>query len=1826
MNQQALYKIAGMQKDVANSAMDKQHAFDIRNMRLRNSDTNTVTALVNELGNKKAKDASGMFPSIRGTVIGFNTLNNIGILFTHEESDIGYINSEDMELEEQQSPSMPAVLRSPSEELEDATDRLCNYTVNSVQHYGSFEHELISTVNGTATMTVVITKFMNSEYYAVGGSGDSEKVYISSDNSDVTFTHGTTGSSLRLTQNDILAVNNEDSPVPYTFTVNFSITQTLRPQTVHRVVEIRPYTSFPSPVRIGFQVYVPARTVPDPDPEDPESGEEPEEITTGSGVICDYEEELNLSQCDHIYLVTIGSAATRSVESDPTVNVFEYFRGCLRFSTEHPIESTVYFENDEIQKVYWVDGINPLRYANIADKNGDTYWTDNLMFDSVPLLHLQETVKISRNSTGGVFPSGTIQWCFTYLNRYGAESNIAWISGIHYSSPDDRGGKPGENCSNSFTLRISNYEPNGRFDYIRLYHIVHTTLDAQPEVRRVADIAVPDGKQDYTDIVFTDTNTTGETVDPNELLYLDRNNSIIPNTIEQKSNTLFLGNLKQSIDHLRDIIEQMNADNIIEGEQTDIITWGNEDVDFYLKDTDIPADVKSGYYSHRNQLVSDSWNITSFRRGEVYRFGIQAQDKTGRWSDVWWVGDVENTDKYPTFDEGKLKTVYAGYTLSSKLVDKLRELGYRKVRPVAVYPKPWERNILTEGLLNPTVYNVKDRAGNAPFAQSSWFLRPFPPIDLPTLPNTDDYGNVSNMVYPETSEFISRIRLGQDWPKSMSYLAIDSPYFLVDDDLMSIDLSQYGSWAEFRHNHPLGDSQQRNAEVQSMYNPRTGNGDSVSATYTLNMPYVPSVGEGIDVYDEQRKFINNWSDFFYVDQSILTMNSADIEFDQVMQAQDIDDYSFRVVGIIPMTSFVSSYDILTNTPPNKFYTDKNDSMLIPQGLYGSEIVGAKMEACGHGWKSMLSSSIWHDDLAYNSFTDNDTGDYDNTAATPVGFAVYPWQGTGSMNNDSIGSRRVYPSDNDDSEKKESKSNTGDNYISAELKTKVVANLHYSYRTHPITNLSDAFIIGAKAGTVLNEQQVTLTKLEVNNCPDKIIHYFGHVDKLIIPATGSFSISTTPASDANAYDAYQVNSGRLNRKGGYPKMASFLPYLAHGFGTDSSGHLAFMSPYTPIGYPNTLFASSYLRDLGYPHGSGHSGKWLPSDMKDGADRSMASIAIKYHSCNHLVVALDYKSASGIYQKCVGWFKSSIEGMFDETMPFWTTGLDGYEQIDLFKSTASFDGVDLWHSSFDCIEFDKGESDNIESVCGYLYMGQLCRTDEVSNRFGGNSDEALEQNVWLPAGKAVYLASGENAIIKWTAGDTYYQRYDALRTYPFTEEDVNKVVDIVSFMTETHINIDGRYDKNRGLTNNLHCRPTNFNLMNYVYSQTDNFFSYSAINSKKVHLDTFNYSFTWSLTKAAGALRDEWTRITLANTYDCDGNKGQLNRIVRLDNNLITFQDGGVAQILFNENVQIQGSEGIPIELANSGKLQGLRYYTTEMGCQNKWSIAVMPNGIYWIDGRSRDFCMLGEGIVSVSASKLMSTWFRNRTDLGISWAPKSDSWSGFFTHRDITTNELFISSGDVCLGYDTLVGEFTSFYDYQKTDAMFALEGHVITAAKDRRFNPAPGIILNDNLWLHRANKETSCSFYGKQYPFWVEIICNSNNQGSDYGFSKIFDNMSWRSDAWQWSSDGSWVYQPFITVTELYGKDDYQTFRQVFTNTYPDGKQTSHPSMPLNLRKKFKVWYTTLPRSEESKSEARPTGVDRICDTWCHITLMADTSVSHYRHILHDISVTYFIP
>ena len=170
------------------------------------------------------------------------------------------------------------------------------------------------------------------------------------------------------------------------------------------------------------------------------------------------------------------------------------FSGNLGFNTEHPIETLGVYENEFIQKVYWVDGFNQPRVINITknallgqtiDEVRSSY--NSSSFDFVQELKLEEIVTITKeSSSSGMFPAGTIQYAISYYNKYGQESNIAYVTPLFYTSYPNRAGSPEDRLGNAFKITVSNVDNN--FDYLRIYSIFRTSRDAIPTVKRVVDL------------------------------------------------------------------------------------------------------------------------------------------------------------------------------------------------------------------------------------------------------------------------------------------------------------------------------------------------------------------------------------------------------------------------------------------------------------------------------------------------------------------------------------------------------------------------------------------------------------------------------------------------------------------------------------------------------------------------------------------------------------------------------------------------------------------------------------------------------------------------------------------------------------------------------------------------------------------------------------------------------------------------------------------------------------------------------------------------------------------------------------------------------------------------------------------------------------------------------------------------------------------------------------------------------------------------------------------------------------------------------------------
>lgn len=533
-------------------------------------------------------------------------------------------------------------------------------------------------------------------------------------------------------------------------------------------------------------------------------------------------------------------------------------------------------------------------------------------------------------------------------------------------------------------------------------------------------------------------------------------------------------------------------------------------------------------------------------------------------------------------------------------------------------------------------------------------------------------------------------------------------------------------------------------------------------------------------------------------------------------------------------------------------------------------------------------------------------------------------------------------------------------------------------------------------------------------------------------------------------------------------------------------------------------------------------------------------------------------------------------------------------------------------------------------------ELVRTVNSATLFGGVSEDAFKENTWVPCGEPVWLSSDpdENEIVvNFEYGDTYYQRWDCLKTYPSTSDDINQLVEIVSFALETRYNIAGRYDRNRGQLSNLHMNPGNFNLFNPVYSQVDNFFSYKITDEDTYENNFYPNQLTWTLIKNSNADVDEWTHITLANTLELDGDKGSLNKIVRYNNMLLAFQDTGISQILYNENAQISTTEGVPIEIANSGKVQGKRYLSSTKGCANKWALQITPSGVYFIDSYDRSINVLaGEGLQSLSTTLGFDSWCKqnilNPTEHA--WTPQD--YNDFTAYYDRINQDVLFINHDTALAYSERFSVFTSFYDYGGTPYFINLDNTAIWITCNF------GKSAQCAMWEH--NKGEYCSFFNKEgQPYWMTFIGNPEPQKS-----KVFTNLEIQATV---DGDGEANKNSFTLNLPFASLETWNEYQHGYTKIkHLTGvaalRHKINWSDDNSLKRRFRIWWCDIPRDNTvpdalrkpsisypystdkalncSRVSAKP--LDRMRNPWLYLQLKGEGN--NARTEIHDVVMTYY--
>lgn len=214
----------------------------------------------------------------------------------------------------------------------------------------------------------------------------------------------------------------------------------------------------------------------------------------------------------------------------------------LQFTAEYPIQAIFNYENEKIQKIFWVDGLNYLRYINIEQSVANGF-DSNLIDLPESNVDSKSTIDISKPTVedgrgGGVHTAGVIQYGYTLYNLNGSETSLSPISDIF---PLDKGtGEGGGNVNEIVGAMpiVVIEDVDTKYSFIKVFSVKYTTYNGTPEITLIYDGNVGN----YDRFTFNDTGTHNlGNLGVAELLFLGAD-PIKPTHIGTKDSILFAAN------------------------------------------------------------------------------------------------------------------------------------------------------------------------------------------------------------------------------------------------------------------------------------------------------------------------------------------------------------------------------------------------------------------------------------------------------------------------------------------------------------------------------------------------------------------------------------------------------------------------------------------------------------------------------------------------------------------------------------------------------------------------------------------------------------------------------------------------------------------------------------------------------------------------------------------------------------------------------------------------------------------------------------------------------------------------------------------------------------------------------------------------------------------------------------------------------------------------------------------------------------------------------------------------------------------------------------
>lgn len=221
------------------------------------------------------------------------------------------------------------------------------------------------------------------------------------------------------------------------------------------------------------------------------------------------------------------------------------YNNLLNFTILHPIEAVARYETSNIEKVYWTDNFNKVRYLNIGDPNAFGTPIENV--DLQPIVNHDVPV-LEKIKTGGTLDTGIYQFAYRLRSLSGGETSFSRLSRIipiNFYGEEDTNyweyvGEDSElNTGKAIEMSINNIDID--YDFIEVVALYRSNDFNEPTITSLFTENIPANGS----LTFTHTGSEQNTVEISTDEFLVSTSVFThAKTLTIKDNRLFAGNVK----------------------------------------------------------------------------------------------------------------------------------------------------------------------------------------------------------------------------------------------------------------------------------------------------------------------------------------------------------------------------------------------------------------------------------------------------------------------------------------------------------------------------------------------------------------------------------------------------------------------------------------------------------------------------------------------------------------------------------------------------------------------------------------------------------------------------------------------------------------------------------------------------------------------------------------------------------------------------------------------------------------------------------------------------------------------------------------------------------------------------------------------------------------------------------------------------------------------------------------------------------------------------------------------------------------------------------